>query len=122
MEQHRIHRSRNRYKRAQSVRLKIRGSQARPRLCIMKSNRHIGAQLIDDQAGVTLLSVHSLMKQFRDQVKGRNKTVAKTLGAALAVQAQKQQITSVVFDRGHHRYHGIIAEFANAAREGGLQF
>jgi large subunit ribosomal protein L18 len=122
MESNIIQRNRKRIKRAKRVRRHLRGSSAKPRLSVMKSNLHIAAQLIDDESGITLAAASTLMKKFRKKTNGNNKAAAKLIGAELAERAKEKNITTVVFDRGFYKYHGVIAELANAAREGGLQF
>ncbi len=122
MESNLKQRTKKRIKRARAVRKNLRGSAEKPRLSVMKSNLHIGAQLIDDEAGITLASASTLMKKFRSKALGNNKTAAKLIGTELAERAKEKNITTVVFDRGHNRYHGVIAELADAAREAGLKF
>lgn len=122
MESSIIQKNQKRIKRARRVRQHLRGSQVKPRLSVMKSNQHIAAQLIDDESGMTLASASTLMKKFRAKVRGNNKEAARVIGKELAERAKEKNITTVVFDRGFHKYHGVIAELANAAREGGLQF
>lgn len=122
MESNLIQRNKKRVKRARSVRLNLRGSAEKPRLSVMKSNLHIAAQLIDDEAGVTLASASTMMKKFRTKALGNNKVAAKLIGTELAERAKEKNISTVVFDRGHNRYHGVIAELADAARAAGLQF
>ncbi len=115
-------RSYKRLKRAERVRKHLRGSAEKPRLSVMKSNLHISAQLIDDESSMTLASASTLMKELRSQKLGRTKEAARIIGAKLAELAKQKEISRVVFDRGRHKFHGLIAELANAAREGGLQF
>lgn len=122
MESSIIQRNRKRIKRAQSARQKLRGSAEKPRLSVMKSNLHIAVQLIDDEAGITLASASTLMKKFRSKALGNNKTAAKLIGTEVAERAKEKNITTVVFDRGHNKYHGVIAELADAARAAGLKF
>ncbi len=95
------------------IRAKISGTKERPRLTVFRSNYGLFAQLIDDVKGVTLIS---------KRMKGKNKEVARSLGSLVARQAKAKHISSVVFDRSGYRYHGVIREFADAARSGGLQF
>ena len=122
MESNIIKRNKKRIKRAGANRKKLRGCAEKPRLSVMKSNLHIAVQLIDDEAGVTLTSASTLMKKFRSKALGNNKTAAKLIGTEIAELAKGKNITTVVFDRGHNRYHGVIAELADAAREAGLKF
>ncbi len=98
----------NRERRHNRIRAKIKGTAKRPRLCVYKSNRYLEAQLIDDMAGKTLLS-------------GKMDN-AKQLGSDLAKRAQAKGIKKVVFDRGGFRYTGQIMALAQAARGGGLIF
>ena len=122
MESSLINRNRKRLKRAHRVRQNLRGTAEKPRLTVMKSNRHIAVQLIDDENGITLASASTLMKKFRSKKLTSNKEAARIIGSELGELAKDKQITTVVFDRGFYKYHGVIAELANAAREAGLQF
>ena len=122
MESSLINRNRKRLKRAFRVRQNLRGTAEKPRLSVMKSNRHIAVQLIDDEKGITLASASTLMKKFRSKNLTSNKEAARIIGTELGEIAKDKQITTVVFDRGFNKYHGVIAELANAAREAGLQF
>ena len=116
-------RNKRRLRRMLSVRKGVRGTAEKPRLCVFKSNKHICAQLIDDEKGVTVASSGSTTKTFRDKKLGRkSKEAARLVGAMIAEEAKKQKIPAVVFDRGFNKYHGLLAEVANAARETGLQF
>ena len=109
-----------RLKRHKRVRAKISGTAARPRLCVYRSNAHISAQIIDDVAGVTLVSASTQEKDFEGI--GSNKAAARKVGVLLAEKAQAKGITEVVFDRGGYLYHGRVSELADGAREGGLKF
>lgn len=112
-----------RVKRSLRVRKHIKGTSSKPRLCVVKSNCHIQAHLIDDEAGVTLGSIATFSKQFRNtEFAKKNKASAAKLGAIIADIAKSKNVKEVVFDRGPFKYHGILAELANAARQGGLQF
>lgn len=112
-----------RRRRAMRVRQNIMGTQSKPRLSVFKSNCHIQAQLIDDETGATLGSIGTFSKEFRKtEFSKKNKTSAKKLGERIAEIAKEKNIKEVVFDRGQFKYHGILAELANAARAGGLQF
>ncbi len=122
MESSLVNRNRKRIKRAYRVRLNLRGTAEKPRLTVMKSNRHIAVQLIDDENGITLASASTLMKKFRSKKLTSNKEAARIIGSELGELAKGKQIRAVVFDRGFYKYHGVIAELANAAREAGLQF
>ena len=115
-----INRKETRQKRHLKVRNKISGTAARPRLCVSRSNRNIITQVIDDVAGVTLVSASTLDKEIK--TKYANKEAAKEVGALVAKRALEKNIKEVVFDRGGHIYHGVVKEVAEAAREGGLVF
>ena len=109
-----------RLKRHKRVRAKISGTAARPRLAVYRSNANISAQIIDDVAGVTLVSASTYEKDF--QGNGGNKEAAREIGKILAEKAAAKGITEVVFDRGGYLYHGRVSELADGAREGGLKF
>lgn len=112
-----------RQKRAMRVRKGLRGNAQKPRLCAVKSNCHIQVQLIDDEAGKTLAGVATFAKEFRGTpFCKKNKASAKRLGEHIAEQALKLGIKEVIFDRGPFKYHGVLAELADAARSAGLQF
>ena len=100
-------------KRAKRVRAKIVGTAERPRLVVRKSNYAITAQLVDDISGRTLASL---------RVQGKNIAAGKALGEQIAQAAKTKKISTIVYDRGPHRYHGVMASIADTAREGGLKF
>ena len=103
------------------IRKRIRGTGERPRLTVFRSNTSIYAQIIDDEAGVTLSSCSSRLKTINDQK--LNKTEKSALvGKMLAEKARQKGISAVVFDRNGYRYHGRVKALADGAREGGLQF
>lgn len=105
------------------VRKLVRGDKARPRLSIYRSNRHMFAQIIDDESGATLVSASSPKLEVKpiEGLKGKT-AAAKAVGLLLARVAADKGIDTVVFDRGGYRYHGRIAALAQGAREGGLKF
>jgi large subunit ribosomal protein L18 len=108
-----------RKRRQRRIRGKVSGTAARPRLAVFRSNRGIFAQLIDDEAGVTLASAGWLgLKGFS----GTKTEQAEEVGKALAVAARTAGIEACVFDRGGYLYHGRVKALAEGAREGGLQF
>ena len=109
-----------RLKRHKRVRAKISGTAECPRLNVFRSLQHIYDQLIDDVAGVTLVSASSTEKDFTNY--GGNKDAAKEVGKLLAERAKEKNITDVVFDRGGYVYTGRVAALAEGAREGGLNF
>jgi len=100
-----------REKRHRRVRAKIHGTKDRPRLCIFKSNKHIYAQIINDDKGFTLVFASDL--EVKD---------SKKVGELIANKAKDKKITKVVFDRGGFKYHGRIKTLADEARKQGLQF
>ncbi len=102
------------------VRRKISGTAERPRLCVYRSNTNLYVQVIDDVAGVTLVSASTLDKEVK--TKYANKEAAKEVGALIAKRALEKNIKDVVFDRGGYIYHGVVKELADAARNGGLNF
>lgn len=109
-----------RVKRHRRVRAKISGTAQRPRLSVFRSAKHIYAQIIDDVAGVTLVSASSMDKDFEGF--GGNKEAARKIGEAVAKRAVEKGITEVVFDRSGYIYHGRVQFLAEGAREGGLKF
>jgi large subunit ribosomal protein L18 len=110
-------------RRRQHVRRNIQGTAERPRLSVFRSNKHIYAQLIDDQRGITLAAASSLaIKEGDKPMYGGNIQAAKVIGQKLAEAAQAKGINKAAFDRGHYRYHGRVKVLAEAARAGGLQF
>ncbi len=112
---------RQRQRRTWRVRKNIRGSADRPRLSVFRSHKHICVQVIDDVAGRTLISVGSVDKDVRGDLKyGGNKSAAESIGRKIAEKALAAGITQVKFDRGHYKYHGRVAALAEAARAAGL--
>lgn len=101
------------------IRKRVTGTEARPRLAIFRSLKHISAQVIDDATGKTLVSASSLEKDLKAT---GNVDGAKKVGAAIAKRAMDKGVKSVVFDRGGFRYHGRVASLAEGAREAGLEF
>jgi large subunit ribosomal protein L18 len=102
------------------VRKKLNGSAERPRLSVSKTNCHIYAQLIDDDKSITLAGFGTLSKT--SGVKKKSKESAREIGRQIGALAKERNIHSVIFDRGRYKFHGIVAELANGAREAGLQF
>jgi len=112
-----------RIRRHARVRKHISGTPDRPRLSVFRSLTGIYAQVIDDEAGKTLVSASSIDAALREKSKGLKKVEqARLVGEAVAERAKEAGITSVVFDRGGFRYTGRVKALADAAREGGLQF
>ncbi len=112
-----------REKRAFRTRKKLRGTMAKPRLSVVKSNKHIHVQLINDDEGKTLASTATFAKEFRNtEFNKRNKESAAKLGEKIAALAIEKNVREVVFDRGPFKYHGILAALADSARSAGLKF
>ncbi len=113
-------RRRQRQRRHYRIRKQVHGSAQRPRLAVFRSNKHIVAQIIDDETGVTLAAASTVEKGWD----GRGNTVeaATKVGSAIAERAKAAGIETVVFDRGGNLYHGRVAALADAAREAGLEF
>ena len=108
-----------RLRRHRRVRGKISGTAERPRLDVFRSAKHIYAQVIDDEAGVTLCSASSLEKGFEGN--GGNVEGAKKVGEMIAKKCLKKGIEQVVYDRGGFIYHGRVKALAEGAREAGLK-
>lgn len=105
------------------IRKKISGTPERPRLAVFRSQSHIYAQVINDDAGQTLCAASSVDSELREKSKrGSNIASAKAVGLLIANRAKEKGVTAVVFDRGGFQYHGRIKALADAAREGGLKF
>lgn len=120
MQQSLIKRNKVRKSRVMRVRNKLRGNTEKPRFSVFKSLNHIGVQLIDDEKGETLASYSTLAKEMKG--KKLSKETAKVIGEKIAELAKGKKIERVVFDRGRYKYHGLIAEVANGAREKGIKF
>ena len=110
-----------RLRRHRRVRKKLFGTLSRPRLVVFRSARHISAQIVDDIAGHTLVSVSTTEAALRNP-QSSTQDGAKAAGELLAERAKAAGITSVVFDRGGYKFHGRVAALAEAAREAGLKF
>ena len=107
-------------RRQRRVRGKVSGTSERPRLRVTRTNANIYAQIIDDVAGNTLVAASSLDKEIEGN--GGNKAAARAVGKLVAERAKAKGIDVVVVDRGGYLYHGRVAELAEGAREGGLEF
>lgn len=116
-----IHRQRKR--RAFRVRKSVRGTAAKPRLCVNRTLKHVYCQLIDDEIGKTIVSASTRDKDIASEVKfGGNSDAATLVGKALAERAKAQGVERICFDRGRFKYHGRVAALADAVRENGIQF
>ena len=106
-----------RQRRVRRVRSRIVGTAQRPRLAVFRSNKHIAAQLINDETGETLVEVTDLT----GKLKGTKSEKAAAVGKLLAEKAKRRGVKAVVFDRRHYKFHGRVAALAQAAREAGLE-
>jgi len=112
-----------RRRRQERVRKKVLGTDARPRVCVFRSNKHIYAQVISDNQGKTLVSVSTLSEALAETAKQtKGVKTAKQVGLALAKACKEKNITKVVFDRNGFLFHGRVKAVADGAREGGLEF
>lgn len=102
------------------IRKKVSGTAERPRLAVHFSNKNVYAQLIDDVARKTLASASTLDKSIENG--SANVETAQKIGKLIAERGQAANVSTVVFDRGGHLFHGKVKALADAAREGGLQF
>jgi large subunit ribosomal protein L18 len=111
----------NREERRKSrIRAKVKGTTERPRLSVFRSNKHVYAQLINDQTKETLTGASEAELKLTGKA---NKTDrAKEIGLLIAKKAATKKVTAVVFDKGSYRYHGRVKAIAEGAREGGLKF
>jgi large subunit ribosomal protein L18 len=105
------------------IRKKISGTAERPRLAIHFSGKHVYAQVIDDDAGRTLIAAATTQKDVLGKNKSAaNRATAEAIGKVIAERARAKKIDKVVFDRGGFQYQGKVKALADAAREGGLKF
>ena len=101
----------------------VRGTANRPRLSVYRSLRHVYAQIIDDDSGVTLASASTLEKSAAGSLKATgNREAGTLLGKLIAERAKALGVEKVAFDRSGYKYHGRVKALADAAREAGLQF
>lgn len=102
------------------VRAKISGTPTRPRLSVFRSIRHIYAQLIDDEAGKTLVAVSD--KNLKGIEKMNKTNISFLVGEELAKKALAKKIKKAAFDKGAYKFHGRVKALAEGARKGGLEF
>jgi large subunit ribosomal protein L18 len=118
-----VNRRKARGRRHVHVRKYVSGTPERPRLNVFRSHNHIYAQVIDDDAGLTLASSSTIDREIREQVIGLPKTdQARVVGKVVAERTIAKGIKKVVFDRGGYKYHGRVKALAEAARKAGLEF
>ena len=110
-----------RRKRHDRIRLRLEGTESRPRLAVFRSNIHIYAQVIDDGTGKTLAAASTVEKELRGSKQTKTEEAA-VVGRLIAERAKTAGVERVVFDRAGFRYHGRIKSLADAAREAGLDF
>jgi large subunit ribosomal protein L18 len=116
-------RKKARLRRKISIRKRLVGSEARPRLCVFRSTKHIYAQVIDDSSGRTLASASTMEKEVKKQAGFENKVAAAGfIGKLIGERAMAKGIKQVVFDRNGFLYHGRVKAVSEAAREVGLEF
>jgi large subunit ribosomal protein L18 len=111
----------SRQKRKFTIRKRVEGSPARPRLSVYRSLSHIYAQVIDDLSGKTLVAASTLSPELKD-AKGKKSELALQVGELVAKKCSEAKIEAVVFDRNGFNYHGRVAAVAEGARKGGLKF
>ncbi|MCP5469687.1 MAG: 50S ribosomal protein L18 [Chlamydiales bacterium] len=117
MESSKKHTAVVRKKRTMRVRKRLRGDMEKPRLCVVKSNRHVTVQAIDDEKHITLASFSTIGEKTT-----KSKESGKQIGLKIAEFLKSKKVKRVVLDRGRFKYHGVIAAVADGAREGGLEF
>ena len=116
-------RKENRIKKHQRIRNRFAGTAERPRLAVFRSNKHMYAQIIDDDAQKTLVAASTAESASKAELEFTdNVEAASYVGTLIAKRALEAGITEVVFDRGGFLYHGKIKALAEAAREAGLKF
>jgi large subunit ribosomal protein L18 len=112
----------NDIKRKNRTRYKLKKVSSRKRFTVFKSNNHLYAQIINDEQGITLASISSLDKKFKQTKTATKKDMAEKLGKEIAKKSIEKGIKEVSFDKGKYKYHGIIKILAEAARASGLEF
>ena len=103
------------------IRRKVSGTAERPRLCVYFSGKHVYAQVVDDEAGKTLVSAGTTEKEVGGAKHAANRATAEKIGKLIAERLLAKNIDKAVFDRGGFLYHGKVKALADAAREGGLK-
>ena len=112
-----------RTKRKARVRSKVIGTQARPRLSVFRSAKHIYVQAVADDVGKTMAAASTMSGELAETLGGKKKVdAAKEVGKLISKRLQKIGVAEVVFDRGRYLYHGRVKALAEAARESGLKF
>ncbi len=110
-------------RRKRRVRGKVFGTPERPRLCVVRTLKHVYVQVVDDENGATLAAASTLSPELKEELgKTWNREAAQAVGKLIADKSKAKGISQVVFDRHGRRYHGRVKALAEAAREGGLKF
>jgi large subunit ribosomal protein L18 len=105
------------------IRKKMSGTSERPRVLVVRSNRYLYVQAVDDLNGKVMASASTLEKGFKEKIKNtKNQVASKALGEMMVGRLKKMKVKTIVFDRGFHPYHGRIKTLAEAIRKGGLVF
>ena len=118
-----INKNQDRLKRHKRVRAKVKGTAEAPRLSVYRSLNNIYAQIIDDEKGNTIVTASTLDKELKGALEGKDKKAqAFAVGELLAKKALEKNVKTVVFDRGGYLYTGRVANLADGARKGGLEF
>jgi len=113
----------SRMARKRSIRKRLRGTAARPRLSVFRSLKHIYVQAIDDDANQVLATASDMESALKDSLAGKKKAEkAREIGKAVGARLKEKGVSSVVFDRNGYIYHGRVKEVADGARESGLEF
>jgi len=116
-------REETRLRRKMRIKGQLRVGKRSVRLAVSKTNKHLYAQLIDDVKGTTLFGLGTMSQEFRGKdLAKKSKSSAKEIGMRVALFAKSNQVEEIIFDRGRYKFHGLIAELAQGAREGGLRF
>lgn len=119
----RVSRKETRQHRHLRIRVKVHGTAGQPRLCVFRSNKHVYAQLVDDEAGKTLCGVSTLTPTIAERMAGKKGLEkAKVIGEVIGEMATSRNISRVVFDRGGYAYGGQVKAVADGARAKGLKF
>ena len=115
--------NRRRYRIRKSIRKKVNGTPEIPRLIIVKTNKYLYTQAIDDQNGKVLASATTLEKDIKSKLKStKNSEAAQMMGKVIAERLKKKKITEIIFDRNVYLFSGNVKMFADSAREKGIKF
>lgn len=112
--------ARTKQQRKKRSRARIRGTAARPRVSVFRSNRYTYAQLINDEIGATIVAVSTRARSKEGGVRILKRAAAETLGELLAEKAKEAGVTQAVFHRGGYKYHGRVRAVAEGLRKGGI--